>query len=455
MKFASSALKAFLPSTRQFFEADLFTITPAGGLDENLILWSQDLSKSVWTRSANGAANAPVVTPNAVAAPDGSMTAAKIAFPSASSGQNPDVFETLSYPTASTAYTFSVWLRTDSTGSITLEIADNPTTQSQTVVANLTSAWQRFSLTFTFPAGTNPQVLPVLLNEGPAPALNVYAWGAKLNRATSPGAYIYTAGQPVLNVGAPLRITSSDRDVVWAVTPGDFPSVFSSDNPLISRGQMRWGVGLTVDTLDLTLLEQAPVTLTPQIAQGYLDGARVQLDRLYGTAFGAWIDSVTLFAGNVADVKELGRSHAKIEVRSRLELLNNSLPRNLFQPSCRWSLFDSGCTLNKSSFGTSLTVSAVANSLQFTSGATQIDGYYDLGTLTFTSGANAGVSVTVKHFLHSSGTFILNSPLAVAPGDAFIAYPGCDKQQSTCSGKFSNLVNFGGMPYIPVPESAV
>jgi hypothetical protein len=41
-----------------------------------------------------------------------------------------------------------------------------------------------------------------------------------------------------------------------------------------------------------------------------------------------------------------------------------------------------------------------------------------------------------------------------APGDTFIAYPGCDKTQSTCSGKFSNLVNFGGSPYIPVPETS-
>ena len=42
----------------------------------------------------------------------------------------------------------------------------------------------------------------------------------------------------------------------------------------------------------------------------------------------------------------------------------------------------------------------------------------------------------------------------VAIGDAFIVYPGCDKQQSTCA-MFGNLANYRGQPYIPVPELSV
>jgi hypothetical protein len=40
-------------------------------------------------------------------------------------------------------------------------------------------------------------------------------------------------------------------------------------------------------------------------------------------------------------------------------------------------------------------------------------------------------------------------------GDTFTAYPGCDKTQNTCTSKFNNLVNFGGFPYVPVPEAAI
>jgi len=70
------------------------------------------------------------------------------------------------------------------------------------------------------------------------------------------------------------------------------------------------------------------------------------------------------------------------------------------------------------------------------------------------TGPNAGISRTVK--THTSGalTVLQPWPFAVASGNTFTAYPGCDKAQATCSGKFSNLVRFRGMPYIPIPETA-
>lgn len=40
-------------------------------------------------------------------------------------------------------------------------------------------------------------------------------------------------------------------------------------------------------------------------------------------------------------------------------------------------------------------------------------------------------------------------------GDAFTIYPGCDKQQSTCSAKFNNLIHFRGFPYVPENSAAV
>jgi len=46
-------------------------------------------------------------------------------------------------------------------------------------------------------------------------------------------------------------------------------------------------------------------------------------------------------------------------------------------------------------------------------------------------------------------------PIAPSAGDALTVYPGCDKQQSTCSAKFNNLQHFEGFPYIPTPETAV
>jgi uncharacterized phage protein (TIGR02218 family) len=52
--------------------------------------------------------------------------------------------------------------------------------------------------------------------------------------------------------------------------------------------------------------------------------------------------------------------------------------------------------------------------------------------------------------------FTLLNPLPLVPsaGDAFTAYPGCDKTQATCTTKFANLGAFRGFPFIPQPETA-
>jgi uncharacterized phage protein (TIGR02218 family) len=88
---------------------------------------------------------------------------------------------------------------------------------------------------------------------------------------------------------------------------------------------------------------------------------------------------------------------------------------------------------------------------------TQADTYFDNGQLVFNFGANNGHVVAVKAYLNSGGTVYFVVPLPALPtaGDTFTIYPGCDKTQATCASKFSNLANFGGFPYVPVPETAI
>jgi len=83
------------------------------------------------------------------------------------------------------------------------------------------------------------------------------------------------------------------------------------------------------------------------------------------------------------------------------------------------------------------------------------DGYYDNGQIVFTSGPNAGLTKAVKQYF--GRTFFFNSPLPFMPnaGDTFTANPGCDKTQNICTSRFNNLANFGGFPYVPVPETAI
>jgi len=97
--------------------------------------------------------------------------------------------------------------------------------------------------------------------------------------------------------------------------------------------------------------------------------------------------------------------------------------------------------------------SGTVNKIITLSGKT--DNFFDNGQIAFVTGPNAGLVKAVKTFFSQQFTF--NSPLPFPPnaGDTFIAYSGCDKTQSTCTNKFSNLLNFEGMPYVPVPETAI
>jgi hypothetical protein len=86
----------------------------------------------------------------------------------------------------------------------------------------------------------------------------------------------------------------------------------------------------------------------------------------------------------------------------------------------------------------------------------KLDNFYENGQIVFVSGPNAGLTKAIKSYF--GRTFFFNSPLPFSPnaGDMFVAFPGCDKQQSTCGiSKFNNLANFGGFPYVPVPETAI
>jgi len=128
------------------------------------------------------------------------------------------------------------------------------------------------------------------------------------------------------------------------------------------------------------------------------------------------------------------------------------------QPGCRHTLFSPGCTLNSASWavGGTVAVGSTVSTVLATLG--QAGGWFSLGRIVFTSGINNGNSRSVK--LHTAGApaslaLIAPLPAAPAPGDTFTVYPGCDKQQATCGGKFGNVLNFGGQPYVPQPETAL
>jgi len=229
------------------------------------------------------------------------------------------------------------------------------------------------------------------------------------------------------------------------------------------RGRIATKLGTESSTMALTVVADVTdimnsIPIIQAVQLGLFDGATVRVETLFMSNYGNTSNgAVVNFLGDVTNVDECGRSHAKFTVTSLTHRLDTPLPRKLIQPACPHTLFDSGCTLTKGGFAVNRSIQAGSTqTLLIPSVAfTQADGYFDLGTGTFTSGANNGFSFTIKK--HTGGQLQLHVPLpfVVNAGDAFICYPGCDKLQSTCQNKFNNLINFGGAPYVPVPETAL
>ena len=86
-------------------------------------------------------------------------------------------------------------------------------------------------------------------------------------------------------------------------------------------------------------------------------------------------------------------------------------------------------------------------------------GWFTSGTITWTSGANAGRITEVLAYDLAGGIVtltLLEAPVrTIAEGDSFIARAGCDKRMATCGVKFANTANFRGFPNIPGQDAVL
>lgn len=237
-----------------------------------------------------------------------------------------------------------------------------------------------------------------------------------------------------------LGFTSHDQDIVY-----DSVTYYSS--PGFTPSDITSNAELAVDHLDVEAVLDSSFMTEADIMAGLYDFAQLEVFLLnYRDLTQGALNLRTGWIGEVT----VGRGYFVAEVRGLMQSLSQHIGE-LYSPSCRAKLGDSRCQVNMSGYTVTGTVTSVSNQRVFAdSSRSEASGYFDFGKITFTSGANAGLSMEVKEFLQGDAIrLMLPMPHAITIGDTYSLQAGCDKTLSTCASRFSNAVNFRGEPHVP------
>ena len=153
-----------------------------------------------------------------------------------------------------------------------------------------------------------------------------------------------------------------------------------------------------------------------------------------------------IWTGKVSTITVKGRI-ATVRIPSIFQTaLEQPVPSVFFQAQCNHKLFDARCALAANSF-------RVITSPNTVSGATvTVDSTDGQPNGTFKAGEIVRVSDGERRLITDQigNVLTLNFPFKnLNVGDSVELYYGCDRADTTCRDKFSNIINFGGFNTIP------
>jgi len=162
------------------------------------------------------------------------------------------------------------------------------------------------------------------------------------------------------------------------------------------------------------------------------------------------VNAESLFTGYATGINFQG-GICTIEFKTIMLEIERMISRVRMQSLCNNQLFDSTCALlaTDPAYQTSaaVTVSVSGKVLSSATFGTKTTDFFTGGKVLF-NGTYRYISL---HF--GNDLTIQNAFDGLVDGNSVIAWPGCDKLPATCISKFNNLLNYVGMPYIPLKDS--
>lgn len=153
--------------------------------------------------------------------------------------------------------------------------------------------------------------------------------------------------------------------------------------------------------------------------------------------------STTLYQGHITGLSANGNM-AVVNLQSKDEVLNFSMPKVIYQSTCNNNLYDNYCKIIASNYSENGLITVVSgNDITATAYGNKADGFFINGYI-----KNGGEYRLITN--HVGTTLTLLQPFQEdVTGKILIAYAGCDKSAGTCLGKFNNILNFRGFAYVP------
>jgi hypothetical protein len=393
----------FLDGTNPIGTAQTITL----GSGSNLIPYSQVDTAQGWTTSGT----APTVTTLAVNGPDGSTSSATtVSFADGASTVLYAVPSSTSY--AGLQMSFSIWAQSATPTTLTLAVQDSPfVSASSSTPCSVTSAWQRCSLTYTFPANAGTGFAASLTAGTYSTPISV--WGAQIEQAAQPGPYVSTIGTARPTDGQAGAVSFSYSNFLpgsHSITvqyAGDTNFVGSTSNAVaLTAAKETPGISLT-DSPAGTSVYGVAVTLTAQVSDqdngdGWIPTGTAQFFD-GATSLG----TVTLDGTGKATVTLAGATSLAVGTHSltvqysgdsSFTALTSGAISHVVTKASSSSVVTTAVTssLNPSVYGDSVILSIHVSSsvgVQPTGTVSVVDGTTTLGTPTLDGSGNATVTV--------------------------------------------------------------
>jgi uncharacterized phage protein (TIGR02218 family) len=243
--------------------------------------------------------------------------------------------------------------------------------------------------------------------------------------------------------GNPIFLTDLDRDITY---DGDVYSATKS----LQGSALDNSIGGSRSNFEITVILGEWIT-RPEVEGGIYDGALIEVDAIFYDHIDYGV--MPLATGEITNASVPHKDSALLQCVGLVTKSQRILTEQ-YSATCRADFCDARCGLDIEDFGTNFEVTAVANLRQFTSDTSEADDYFNLGTVKWLTGNNAGTAVEVLRSLNTGAvTLMVRTGRSIEIGDTGTIYRGCDKTLARCIA-YGNILNFRGEPYVPGQDYA-